>query len=130
MNTNKIRVFVFSQQLLFRHAVEYSLSLIEDLEISVATEINDEVLSAMDNLPPDVAVVDIDAINCDGLALTRQIKQRLPNIGVIVLTSNYADVQIFEALKAQVSACSSKETTAEQLAETVRRAANGEPSYK
>ena len=126
MDTNKIRVFIFSRQSLLLQAVEYSLSYVEDLEISVATIISNEVLSAMDNLPPDVAIVDIDATDGDGLAITRQLKQRLPNIGIIALTSKYNDVQLFEALKAQVSACLSKETTAEQLVETVRRAANGE----
>ena len=80
----------------------------------------------MDNLPPDVAVVDIDAPTDGDLAITRQLKQRLPNIGIIALTSNYNDVRLFQALKAQAAACLSKEITAEQLVETVRRVARGE----
>ena len=126
MNTDKIQVLILSQQPLFQQGIEHSLSLIEDMEMSAATEVNDEVLSTIDNLPPDVAVIDIDAPADGGLAMTRQLKQRLPNIGIIALTSNFNDVQIFQALKAHADACLSKEITAEQLVHTVRRVAHGE----
>jgi DNA-binding NarL/FixJ family response regulator len=126
MNENKIQVFISSKQSLFWQGLEYSLSLVDDIETSRAAEINDEVLSSMDNLPPDVAIVDVDDNDGHGLAITRQLKQHLPNVGIIALTSNYNDVQIFEVLKAQGAACLSKETTAEQLVETIRRVARGE----
>ena len=126
MNANKIQVFIFSRQSLLRQGIENSFSFIDDIEISVSSEVNDEVLSAMDNLPPDVAIVDIDDLAGGGLAITRQFKQRLPNIGIIALTSKCNDVQLFEALKSQVAACLSKEITAEQLVKTIRSVARGE----
>lgn len=126
MNTNKIQVFILSQQSLFRQGIEHSLSSIEDIKISGAAEVNDEVLSIIDNLPPEVAIVDIDAPSESGLALARRIKQRLPNIGVVMLTSNPSDTQLFQALKAQAAAYLSKEITADQLVNTIRRVARGE----
>ena len=126
MNTNKIQVFILSQQSLFRQGIEHSLSSIEDIKISGAAEVNDKVLSIIDNLPPEVAIMDIDAPSESGLALARRIKQRLPNIGVVMLTSNPNDAQLFQALKAQAAAYLSKEITADQLADTIRRVARGE----
>ena len=126
MNTNKIQVFILSQQSLFRQGIEHSLSTMEDIEITGAAEVNDEVLSTIDNLPPDVAIVDIDAPSDSGLTLARRIKQRLPNIGVVALTSNQNDTQLFQALKAQAAAYVSKEITADQLVDTIRRVARGE----
>jgi DNA-binding NarL/FixJ family response regulator len=96
------------------------------MEVSGAAEVNDEVLSAIDTLPPDVALVDIDAPGEGGLKLARKIKQRLPNIGVVVLTSNPDDAQLFQALKAQAVAYLSKEVTAEELVDIIRRVARGE----
>ena len=125
-NNNKVQVFVVSQQSLFQHGVEYTFSDTEDIRILGATGVNDDVLKAIDNLPPDVALVDIDGPSESGLDLARKIKQRSPNIGVIVLTSNPDDNQLFLALKAQAVAYLSKEVTAEQLVETVRRVARGE----
>ena len=123
---DKIQVFVVSQQSLFQQGVEQSFSGIEDIAISGITGVNDEVLSVIDNLPPDVALVDLDGLADSGLELARKIKQRSPNIGVIVLTSAPDDSQLFQALKAQAVAYLSKEVTADQLIDTVRRVAKGE----
>jgi len=123
---NKIQVFVVSQQSLFQQGVELSFSGIEDIAISGITSVNDEVLSVIDNLPPDVALVDLDGLSDSGLELARKIKQRSPSIGVIVLTSTPDDSQLFQALKAQAVAYLSKEVTSDQLVDTVRRVARGE----
>jgi two-component system response regulator DegU len=125
-NKNKIQVFIISQQSLFRHGVEQTFSEVEDISISGVTEVNENVVKAIDNLPPDVALLDIDGPSDNGIELAKKIKQRSPNIGVIVLSSNLDDNQLFLALKAQAVAYLSKEVTAEQLIETVRRVARGE----
>jgi two-component system response regulator DegU len=123
---NKIQVFIISQQSLFQQAVEQTLSDTEDMLIVGTTPINDDVLKAIDNLPPDVALLDLDGQAENGLELARKIRQRSPNIGVMLLTSNPDDNQLFLALKAQAAAYMSKEVTGQQLAETVRRVARGE----
>ena len=123
---DKIRVFILSQQSLFRQGIEHSLSNMKDIEISGVAEINDEVLSEIDTLPPDVALVDIDGPSDSGLTLARKIRQRSPNIAVTVLTSNPSDAQLFQALKAQAVAYLNKEITADQLGDIVRRVAHGE----
>ncbi len=121
-----MRVLIFCRQSLFRQGLERSLSLAEEIEIAEDSEIEEGMLFSMEQMPPDVAIVDIDSPEGDGLTKARQLKQRLPNIGIIVLTSNYNDVQIFEALKAQASACLSKEVTPEKLIDTVRSVGRGE----
>ena len=126
MKRNKIQVFILSQQFLLRQGIEHSLSSVEDIEISGAADLNGGALSTIDTMPPDVALVDIDAPSNNGLTLARKIKQRSPNIGVIVLTSNASDAQLFQALKAQAAAYLEKEVTAEQLVDTIRRVARGE----
>jgi two-component system response regulator DegU len=123
---NKTQVIIISQQLLFRQGIELALSTMKDVKISATAEVNDEVLSIIDTLPPDVALVDIDAPNDSGLKLARKIKQRLPTTGVIVLSSNPDDAQLFQALKAQAVAYLSKEINPDELIHTIRRVARGE----
>jgi two-component system response regulator DegU len=125
-NNSRIQVFVISQQSLFQQAIEHSLADTKDIAICGTMGLNDDVLKVIDNLPPDVALLDIDGPSDIGLDLARKIKQRSPNIGVIVLTSNPDDNQLFLALKAQAVAYLSKEVTANQLSEIVRRVARGE----
>ena len=122
----KIQVYIISPQFLFRQGVEHTLSVVEDIRISGVADVNDEILASIETLPPDVALVDIDAPSDVGLKLARNIKQRSPNIGVILMSSNYGDSQIFQALKAQAAAFLGKDTSSENLIDTIRRVAGGE----
>jgi DNA-binding NarL/FixJ family response regulator len=126
MSNNKIQIFIISQQSLFLQALEHTFSETEDIDILGTTGISDDVLKAIDNLPPDVALLDLDGSSESGLELARKIRQRSPNIGVILLTSNPDDNQLFLAIKAQAVAYLNKEVTAQQLIETIRRVARGE----
>ena len=123
---NSTQVIIVSQQFLFREGIEHALSEMKDIKVSATAEVNDEVLSIIDTSPPDVALVDIDVPSEGGLKLARKIKQRLPTIGVVILTSSPDDAQLFQALKAQAVAYLSKEITAEELVNTIRRVARGE----
>lgn len=123
---NKIQVIIISQQVFFRQGIEQSLSKVRDITISATAEVSDEVLTIIDNLPPDVALLDIDTPADAGLKLARKIKQRLPTIGVVVLTSNPDDAQLFQSLKAQAVAYLGKEVTASELTDTIRRVSRGE----
>ena len=121
-----IQIIIISQQFLFRQGIEHTLSGMNDVRVTATGEVNDEVLSIIDTLPPEVALVDIDTPSDNGLRLARKIKQRLPSIGVVVLTSNPDDAQLFQALKAQAVAYLSKEITPDELIHTIRRVARGE----
>jgi DNA-binding NarL/FixJ family response regulator len=126
MNNNKIHVFIISQQSLFLQAIEQALSEISDIVVLGTISFNDDVLKTIDNLPPDVALLDLDGSSEQGLELARKIKQRSPNIGVVLLTSSPDDNQLFSAIKAQAVAYLNKEVTASQLVDIIRRVANGE----
>jgi DNA-binding NarL/FixJ family response regulator len=123
---DKIQVFMISQQFLFRQGIEHTLSTVKDIEISGMAEVNEQVLSSIDTLPPDVVLVDIDALSDSGLKLARSIRQRSPNIGVVLLSSDPSDAQIFQALKAQAAAFLNKEANKEELINVIKRVANGE----
>ncbi len=125
MNANKIQVLVVSQQSLFRQGIEHLLSGVPDISATGKAEIDEALLTAIDNLPPDVALVDIDSPS-NNLGLARKIKQRSPNVGVVVLTASPQDSQLFQVLKAQAVAYLSKDMKAEELVEIIRRVARGE----
>jgi two-component system, NarL family, response regulator DegU len=126
MESDRIQVFVISQQSLFRQGIQLSLSNLPDITVVHAADINDEVIKNVDNMPPDVALLDIDGSPEAGLSLAKKIKQHSPSVAVVVLASNPNDEQLFEVLKGQAASYLSKESTAEQVVETIRRVAHGE----
>ncbi len=122
----KIQVYIISQQSLFRQGIQHSLANLPDIIVAGVSEINDGILTIVDNLPPDVALLDIDGSSDSGLTLARKIKLHSPSIAIVVLASNPNDEQLFEVLKGQAASYLNKETTAEHLIETIRRVAHGE----
>ena len=122
----KIKVFIISPQSMFRQGVRHSLTNMSEIEISGEAEVDDKALLTIESSLPDVALVDIDNASDNGLSLAHRIRQRLPSIGIIVLTSNPDDAQLFQVIKAQAAAYLSKEITADQLTDTVKRVARGE----
>ena len=122
----KIKVCIISPQSLFRQGVRHSLLSISGIEVISEAEADDDAMSAVENSLPDVVMVDIDTPSDNGLKLARQIRQRLPNIGVIVITSTPDDEQLFQAIKAQAAAYLNKDITAEELVNAVKRTAKGE----
>ncbi|MBI2832048.1 MAG: response regulator transcription factor [Chloroflexi bacterium] len=126
MSENKTVVVIFSQQSLFREGIEHSLHSVDNMEISGFSVVDEGVMSKIDSLAPDVAIIDLDVPSDSGFTLAQRIKQLLPSIGIVALTSNPSDEQLFQALKGQASAYNSKEITANELAVVIKRVAAGE----
>ena len=126
MEAEKIQVFIISQQSLFRQGIQYSLSDLPDIAVAGTSDISESVLSVVDNVPPDVTLLDIDGSSDAGLKLARKIKQHSPSIAIIVLASNPNDEQLFEVLKGQAASYLNKETSSDTLIDTIHRVARGE----
>ena len=127
MSKQNIKVFIFSQQPLFQHGIEHSLSDIEDIQIMGVSKVTDKVLLTIEVMPPDAVIIDLDAPTDSGLSLAQKLKQMIPNIGIVALTSNPGDDQLLQALESQVAAYLSKETvTSDYLADIIRRIVHGE----
>jgi len=125
MSKQKIKVWTFSQQPLFQEGTLHSLSVTEDIQIIGQAKVSEKAL-IIEAMPPDVVIVDIDAPTESGLSLVHRVKQRLPSVGIIALTSSPNDDQLFQALENQVAAYISKEIGGDDLANIVRQVSRGE----
>jgi DNA-binding NarL/FixJ family response regulator len=93
------------------------------MEVTAAAGIDNDVLEKTEGSVPDVFIVDVDGSD---IGDARKLKQRLPQIGLILLSSNESDNDFFEALRMQASAYLRKELTPKELNDTVRAVAQGE----
>lgn len=125
MAKNKIKVFLFSQQPLFREGMATSLTSVEDIQIIGKAGVTDKVLLTIEVQPPDVAILDLDTTIDSGLNLAKRLKQLLPSIAIITLAASPNDDQLFQALSSQVAAYLDKGVTGDHLAKTIRRVASG-----
>jgi DNA-binding NarL/FixJ family response regulator len=83
-------------------------------------------IQQVDLLVPDVVLVDINMPHMSGLEVTRILKRRHPQIGVIILTMHEDDEQLFHAIRVGAAAYCTKDVEAEALIKLIRRVARGE----
>ena len=74
---------------------------------------------------PDVVILDISMPGMDGISAARQIKEALPNTGVVIISATDQDREIYESIQAGVSGYIVKDDSPESMMEAVERAAEG-----
>ncbi len=77
------------------------------------------------NLKPDLIVMDIGLPRMDGIAATQQIKQSLPDVRVVMLTSHTTETEIFAALSSGADAYCIKGSSVDQLLTAISAAQEG-----
>ena len=130
MSEQKIKVFTFSQQPLLMEGIRHWLSGTEDIQVTGQATVTGWAI-AIEVMPPDVVIVDMDAPSDGGMSLIRRLTKVLPSVGVIALASNLSEDQFVRVLATQVAAYLSKERSGDYLADIVRRVARSEyPIYE
>lgn len=74
---------------------------------------------------PDVAVIDLSMPQLNGLDAAREILQRSPRTGILLLTMHFEEYQIISALRAGIRGYVVKTQAAEELLAAIREVASG-----
>jgi DNA-binding NarL/FixJ family response regulator len=85
----------------------------------------EEALAQIGRNLPDVALIDIGLPGMSGIAGTRLLKERYPNVLLLILTVYDDDDRIFEALCAGACGYLLKKTPSARLLESLKEAMNG-----
>jgi two-component system NarL family response regulator len=88
-----------------------------------------EAITLMQELNPDVILMDIRMPRCDGLAATRQIKALRPEIKILMLTTSAEDQDLFEAVKSGASGYLLKSISGNAFIEALRGLEQGTPPF-
>lgn len=115
-----IRVVLADDQALVRGALAALLSLEEGIDVVGQTGRGEELVRLVEELHPDVALVDIEMPGMDGIEATRQIAAAYPEVACLIVTTFGRPGYLQRALDAGARGFVVKETPAEQLADMVR----------
>jgi DNA-binding NarL/FixJ family response regulator len=120
----RIRVLVVDHQTLVRHAVKLVAQSARDLEIVGEAAASGEAVRQAVDLSPDVVLIETQLPDGGALTAIRTIRQRCPEVRVLVLTSG-GDAQAFgEAAAAGAIGFVLKDITPENLVKALRAAYN------
>ncbi len=74
---------------------------------------------------PDLVLMDISMLELNGIAATAQIRERCPDVQVIILSMLATREHVYAALRAGAQGYVLKESLADEVIEAVRRVADG-----
>lgn len=121
----KIGVIIIDDHPLFREGVRSVMDSEEDISVLAEGISGDQALQLVRELTPDVALIDVNLPNMNGMQVTRQISAERLGTAVVLMTA-YDDVeQVLHAFSAGAAAYCSKDVEAGKLVDVVRHVANG-----
>ncbi|MGO4681891.1 response regulator transcription factor [Microbacterium sp. 2MCAF23] len=121
-----IRILLADDQALVRGALATLLGLEDDFVVTAQVGRGDEVLDAALRHQPDIALLDVEMPGIDGLTAAAQLRQALPGVRIVIVTTFGRAGYLSRALSAGVSGYVVKDTPASELADVVRRVMRGE----
>jgi NarL family two-component system response regulator LiaR len=121
-----ITILIVDDHPIVRQGVRTLLDMYLDLQVVGEAESAEAALPLVEELVPDVVLLDLVLPGINGVEATRQIKRISPRTQVVVLTSYAEDEHIFPALRAGALSYLLKDIRPRELSESLRKAARGE----
>jgi two-component system, NarL family, response regulator DesR len=121
-----IRVLLAEDQAMVRGALASLLGLEQDLEVVAEAGRGDEVLAAARAAAPDVALLDIGLPGMDGLEVAAALRNALPTVRVVMLTTFNRPGYLRRAMEAGAAGFLLKDAPAAELARAIRAAHAGQ----
>ena len=121
-----IRILIADDHTVVRQGLRFLLEQQADMAIVGESGTGRQAVTQVEELLPDVVLLDLLMPEMDGVTAVREIKRVAPATRIIVLTSYYEDDQIFGVIKAGALSYLLKDTQPRELIAAVRAAARGE----
>jgi DNA-binding NarL/FixJ family response regulator len=122
-----IRLVIVDDHRMFVDGLRLVLALERDIEVVSAVTNGTAGIEACTVERPDVALVDVDLADMDGVAAASAIVASAPGTNVVVVTAVSTTQVISRAVEAGAVGVVSKDRPAEELVRLIRSAVNGDP---
>jgi DNA-binding NarL/FixJ family response regulator len=122
------RLAIVDDHQLAREGLRDMLTDAPDIQVVGEAANGQEALLMCSRLRPDLVLMDVRMPEMDGLAATREIKRRHPEISVMMVTMHENPDYLLEALKAGAAGYVLKDAPRHEVVTAVRRVRGGESS--
>ena len=120
-----VGVLVVDDHPVFRQGFAALLSRIDEIQVLGTAGDGAEALALVDQLHPQVVVMDVQMPGLDGIEATRRLAASHPGVGVLVLTMSEEDGTIFDAVRAGARGYLLKGAEPEEVVRAVTTVAAG-----
>lgn len=123
---NIIRVVMADDHTLLRRTLASFLETQEDIMVVAEAGDGNEAISRTVDTQPDVLLLDLNMPGKGGLEALPEIREKAPNVKILVLTGRDDDLYIMRALRAGAHGYVLKSTDEQKLVEGIRRVMEGD----
>lgn len=123
---NKRRILVVDDHLIVREGLKLIFETEENYEVVGEAENGDKALLLIEELKPDVVLMDLNMPKRSGIEAIRALKEKSNPVAVVILTTFNDDYLIREGLSLGEKGYILKDSTREELIRTVEAAIRGE----
>ena len=120
------RILIADDHDLVREGLRAVLSGEADLEVVGEATDGQEAVEMCRSLKPDLVLMDVRMPKSDGLEATREIKEEMPGVSVVMVTMHENPDYLLEAIRVGAAGYILKDAEGERLVGAVRRTLNGE----
>ena len=125
IGNDTIKVIIADDHPLFRRGLKHALDDTDDITVVAEVSNGDELLAQVKESKFDIVLLDIAMPGKSGLDLLKQLKTEYPALSVLVLSVYPEEQYAVRFIKAGASGYLTKESASEQLAQAIRKIANG-----
>lgn len=120
-----IRVLICDDQEVVREGLKVILGTSAEVEVVGLAEDGADALEKVAYLKPDIVLMDLKMPHMNGVKATRLIRERYPEVRVLVLTTYDADEWVFDAIRSGAAGYLLKDTPKVDLVEAMRNVIAG-----
>ena len=124
-----VTVLLVDDHSLIREGLRRAFEQTEDLEVVGEAGSVDEALAAVRNLSPQVAVIDVNLGDGNGIELCKRLRAQHAGMGLVVLTMYEGDEHLLGALEAGASGFVLKSAPVTEVINAARQAAMAPTSF-
>jgi len=121
-----IRVLLADDHPVVRSGIRAELDGAEGIEVVGEASSGDEALRLVEELRPDILVLDVVMPGVDGVETTRLLRERHPDLRILALSAYHDDEYVFGLLSAGAVGYVLKEEALDTIVEAIRAASRGE----
>lgn len=122
-----IRVVIADDHLLLREGLRRILEFEEDIEVLAEVGDGQGAINITRKLQFDILLLDLNMPGIGGLEACRIIRRENPNLGILILTVDDSDEQVFQVLQLGVAGYLLKDVDPKTLVDSIRKVHSGCP---
>ena len=125
----KIKVLLAEDHTIVRKGIRSLLDSEDSIDVIGEAENGRDAVKKVEQLHPDIVLMDITMPVLNGLEATRQIKKMFPEVKVLILTVHANEEYIFQVLKSGASGYLIKQAAPAELITAIQAARHGDAFF-